>query len=175
MTRRANHTITQSVPTPPHPHAVSASHPRHPLHGQAFCQPSDHPLQRQEIRRGRAQPPNGRSHSLRFTNRFRGHGQCHVAKVDLAVCAVHRRGVTRVTGGTGVISGRECLVAESSSGDSRDAGRLGSAGRGGRRDHRVRGAGTTVGRQVARPRDHVPDSGGWRCSLMTIIRRSPRR
>ena len=34
--------------------------------------------------------------------------QCHVAKVDLAVCAGHRRGETRVTGGTGVISGRGC-------------------------------------------------------------------
>src|SRR5664279_1883612 len=32
--------------------------------------------------------------------------QCHVAKVDLAVCAAHRRGETRVTAVTGVISGR---------------------------------------------------------------------
>src|SRR5664279_2104912 len=86
--------------------------------------------------------------------------QCHVAKVDLAVCAGHRRGETRVTGRTGVISGRGCCcVAESGSGDSRDAGRLGSAGRGGRRDRRLRGAGTTVGRQAARARDHVPDVG----------------
>src|SRR5664279_1956819 len=86
--------------------------------------------------------------------------QCHVAKVDLAVCAGHRRGETRATGGTGVISGRGCCcVAESGSGDSRDAGRLGSAGRGGRRDRRLRGPGTTVGRQAARARDHVPDVG----------------
>ena len=86
--------------------------------------------------------------------------QCHVAKVDLAVCTGHRRGVTCVTGGTGVISGRGCCcVAESGSGDSRDAGRLGSAGRGGRRDRRLRGAGTAVGRQAARARDHVPDVG----------------
>jgi len=28
MTRRANHTITQSVPTPPHPPVVSPSHLR---------------------------------------------------------------------------------------------------------------------------------------------------
>ena len=86
--------------------------------------------------------------------------RCHVAKVDLAVCAGHRRGVTGVTAVTGVISGRGCCcVAESGPGDSRDVGRLGSAGRGGRRDHRLRGAGTQVGRQAARARDHVPDAG----------------
>src|SRR5664280_2478524 len=55
-----------------------------------------------------------------------GQPQCHVAKVDLAICAGHRRGVTRVTAVTGVISGRGCCcVAESGPGDSRDAGRLG--------------------------------------------------
>jgi hypothetical protein len=33
--------------------------------------------------------------------------QCRVAKVDLAVCAGHRRGVTAVAGVTGVICGRD--------------------------------------------------------------------
>ena len=38
--------------------------------------------------------------------RLRAQTQCHVAKVDLAVGAGHRRGVKCVSGGSGVISGR---------------------------------------------------------------------
>jgi hypothetical protein len=37
----------------------------------------------------------------------RAQNQCRVAKVDLAVCAGHRRGVTAVAGVTGVICGRD--------------------------------------------------------------------
>ena len=49
-----------------------------------------------------------------------------------------RRGVTRVTGVTAVICGHGWCAAESGSGDSRDADRRGTAGRGGRRGRGVR-------------------------------------
>src|SRR5664279_1168197 len=52
-----------------------------------------------------------------YQSQIREWTQCHVAKVDLAVCAAHRRGVTGVTAVTGVISGRGCCcVAESGPG-----------------------------------------------------------
>lgn len=49
MTRRANHTITQSVPTPPHPPVVSPSHLRDRLVDKHVANPVHHPLQRQEV------------------------------------------------------------------------------------------------------------------------------
>ena len=51
MTRRANHTITQSVPTPPHPHAVSPSHLRDHFVDRHAANPLRHALQRQEVPR----------------------------------------------------------------------------------------------------------------------------
>jgi len=49
MTRRANHTITQSVPTPLHPPVVSPSHLRDRLVDKDVANPLHHPLQRQEV------------------------------------------------------------------------------------------------------------------------------
>ena len=49
MTRRANHTITQSVPTPLHPPVVSPSHLRDRLVDKHVANPLHHPLQRQEV------------------------------------------------------------------------------------------------------------------------------
>src|SRR5664279_6356208 len=49
MTRRGEPTITQSVPTPPHPHAVSPSHLRDRLVDKKAANPVHHPLQRQEV------------------------------------------------------------------------------------------------------------------------------
>ena len=49
MTRRANHTITQSVPIPPHPPVVSPSHLRDRLVDKHVANPVRHPLQRQEV------------------------------------------------------------------------------------------------------------------------------
>jgi len=51
MTRRANHTITQSVPTPPHPPVVSPSHLRDRLVDKHPANPVHHPLERQEVLR----------------------------------------------------------------------------------------------------------------------------
>ena len=51
MTRRANHTITQSVPTPLHPPVVSPSHLRDRLVDKDVANPLHHPLQRQEVLR----------------------------------------------------------------------------------------------------------------------------
>jgi len=56
MTRRANHTITQSVPTPLHPPVVSPSHLRDRLVDKHVANPHHHPLQRQEVRAERVAP-----------------------------------------------------------------------------------------------------------------------
>src|SRR5664279_1355820 len=56
MTRRGEPTITQSVPTPPHPHAVTPSHLRDRLVDKKAANPVHHPLQRQEVLHGTGEP-----------------------------------------------------------------------------------------------------------------------
>ena len=86
--------------------------------------------------------------------------QCHVAKVDLAVCAGHRRGETRVTGGTGVISGRGCCcVAESGSGDSRVPGAGHRATPGGRTRRGAVGLHHRLPRRLGRAAPPGPAAG----------------